>query len=159
MKKILAFLVAFACLMTMTVAMADQTVSLGSTSFKLTMGDQFESDTLSDEEINDGVVAYYTGDVIDFAVYQIAVEGETMEEFIAYEVEDFGSIVLQHGTDAVINGIPAGYMVYAISDEEGITEAIDYYVTEGDSIIIIEFYLPTEADSQLAADIMNTLTK
>jgi len=151
MKKFLAILM---CLMMLAyTALADAKLYIDETDLFLMMPDNWYEDTLTQDDIDDGMVGYYYCDTLDMGIYVDDLEGWTLDEVLASYVEDNP---LESGKTQ-INGRDFGYAVYEETDEDGTYYAIFYLTEYNDLLITFAFWMADPSASQQAADILNTL--
>ena len=154
LKKSLALLTALVLFCLAGTALA-KTLSIGTTDLTLDVTGMKE-ESLTQEDLEDDVVAYLYNDEVDLCIYQYDADGYTLEELLEECQED--EEITQSGiTD--INGIQAMYYVGTF-DYDGIEFIyITYCILWEEDLVQVDFYMMDAAASQTAADIMNTLAQ
>lgn len=148
MKKLVALLLAM--LLLASVALAE-VITIEGTSLSLDIGDLVEFE-LDEEDDEDAVMVFGDEDeTVECIVFVYPAEGDTLADIEAELAEEEN---IQAGY-TTINGIEAYYCNY-VEDGENYLE---YFVIDGENIVLFSFWLGNEEGAALQAAVMNTLTK
>lgn len=119
-------------------------IPLGTSSFTLTVPDDYKQGEISDEDIADDQVAYWYSDasLLDFDVYQFSKEGlsPTLAEYVVEESSTYPAVT-ELVTDGEINLIPVAWYRAVDECEEGEYNTITYIFENGDEYIDVVFWL------------------
>lgn len=152
MKKTLALVLAIVTMLC-AVALAE-TVDIDNTNAKLDIPAEIEEYELTDDEIEEGMVAFFANedDTIEICVYVMEdSEPWTTDEMLEQYEED--TDVADKGTTN-INGIEAVYAVYEGSDGT----YVDYMFADGNNLVEVQFYVGDDNAKVLSQSIMNSLS-
>lgn len=140
-------------------ASAKQVLQLGTSGYTLLVDESFEAGELTQEDIDDDMVAYLRSPntLLDFDVYQFSKEGypAALEDFTAQEAEEYGALSVTTGM--LINGIPAAMYIADETYEDQSYQTATYVLEDGDQYLEITFWLDGEDAYAEAVEIMGTL--
>ncbi len=137
-----------------------KTIRLGSSCYTLDVPASFVEGELTEEEIDDGIVAYwYSPDSsMDFDIYQFPKEEglQTAAELCTQEAEEFEADLVNPGI--TINGIPAAVYLAVESFDYVDYQTANYILEDGEDFVEIVFWLDGETAVQEVEEILRTLT-
>ena len=135
-------------------------VTVGSSGLSIVLSSGFAQESLTQDDISDGIVAYWYSDLLDLVVYEEDSQGILMSELLAELQQD--SEYSQSGTTTMPSGIEFVYGVASYTQDGESLVAIEYYTVTGNELVTFQFIM-LEADksvaSSQAAAIIETVTK
>jgi len=156
MKKFVSLLLSF-ILLTVSCSALASTISVGNTGLTLSISNDFDEDSLTQDDINDGIVGYWYNDNIDLAII-VNDDDYTVDDLLSYYSSD--NTVTKSG---IISNGPAGlrfgYIQYSDTDDNGDKYyGIEYFTEYSGSLIEFCFYMYSTRYSSEAESIMQTLS-
>ena len=137
-----------------------QIIQLGTSRYTIEADESFVEGELTQEDIDDDMVAYYRSDnsLLDFDIYQFSKEGypENLADFVNQEAAEYEAFAVQ--TDGDIWGIPFG-SYNARETYDGVEYETETYVFEDDGQYIeLTFWLDGNEARQEASSIIFSLS-
>ena len=132
-------------------------LQLGASSLAMVVPDSFVEGDKTDEDVEDGLVAYYYSDetLVDFDVYQWAkASEETLMDAVSEETAEFNNAEIH---EKQVDGIDLVYY-YANEEYDGtFYDTVTYIAEDGDYFIEIVFWLDGENAEVEADEIIGSL--
>ncbi len=135
-------------------------VEIGSTGYSISIPEDYTAGELTEEDIVDDMIAYYSSDSnpMDFDIYQFPTEGQSYMDYARSEAAEYG-VAADDVEDWQINGIDLA-KYYSTEEYNGESfPCVTWIFESGDDFVEIAFWLDGEGAEDLADQIINSLTK
>ena len=135
-------------------------VEVGSTGYCITIPEDYTAGELTEEDVADDMIAYYSSDSnpMDFDIYQFPTEGQSYMDYARSEAAEYG-VAPDDVADWQINGIDLA-KYYSTEEYNGESfPCVTWIFESGDDFVEIAFWLDGEGAEDLADQIINSLTK
>ena len=145
-KKILSIALMFVLLLSAfaVAESGEKVIALGTSGLVMTVAASYEKGEITDEDAEEGLVAYYKSDDydVDFDIYQWAVaDGETLAEAAAEDAEEYNG---GECVETEFAGIPAFYYEAEEECDDGVYVTTNFIMQNGDFFVELVFWMDGE---------------